>query len=278
MPQFVSLRGLTQGLEPGYLGVGHRAYAPDGPGAANLRLPAGVDIARLRNRRALLKQFDQVRRDLETSGVMASMDALTERAFAMVTSEAVLRALDLSREGQSTRERYGAKAEHLLLARRLVEAGVGCVTAGIGTAAIGASAAWDTHEDNFEALRTLLPKFDQGLSALVEDLHERGLADDVVVLACGEFGRTPRINVSAGRDHWPQVMSCLLAGGELKTGQVIGSTNARGEEALDRPYSIQRVLATVYHALGIDAGRTFPDRTGRPVALLEDREPIKELL
>jgi hypothetical protein len=279
VPQFVSLRGLTKGLEPGYLGLAHRAFAPPRPGVAGtagLTLPAGVDAERLGERRGLLKEFDQLRRDIDASGTMAGMDAYTERAFEMMTSGVVRRALDLDREDLRTRERYGKHGTQLLLARRLVEAGVGCVTAQVGSPIVGMPE-WDTHDNNFPILRRLLPQLDLGVSALVEDLHQRGLAEEVVVLVCGEMGRTPRINGRAGRDHWPAVMSCVLAGGGLRTGQVVGSTTSRGEEAKERPYSVQRVLATVYRCLGIDPGLTFPDRTGRPQYLLDDRDPIPEL-
>jgi uncharacterized protein (DUF1501 family) len=158
-----------------------------------------------------------------------------------------------------------------LKARRLVEAGVGCVT-------VYVLGIWDTHSDNFKGLRNLLPIIDRGLSFLVEDLHDRGMEKDVTVVMWGEFGRTPKINPQAGRDHWLPVMSTIVAGGGLKMGQVIGSTDARGENAKDRPYSVQQVLATLYRTIGIDPGMTFPNASGRPMYLLDDREPVKELL
>jgi uncharacterized protein (DUF1501 family) len=137
---------------------------------------------------------------------------------------------------------------------------------------------WDTHAANFRTLRRQLPELDAAVAALVEDLGQRGLEKDVVLVMWGEFGRTPRVNANAGRDHWPNFMSCLVAGGGLKMGQAIGSSSARGEYAKDRPYHVQNVLATVHRALGIDAAMTFNDAAGRPVHLLEERGPVEELV
>ena len=187
----------------------------------------------------------------------------------MITSGKVREALNLRRESEETLERYSG-AESLLKARRLIEAGVGCVTVNLG--------AWDTHQDNFKTLKTLLPQVDQAISALVTDLNNRGLADDVVVLAWGEFGRTPRVNAASGRDHWTPVMSALLAGGGLKMGQVIGSTDRRGEQAKEKPCSVGSILATVYKAIGIDPKMQLPGPNGRPMNLLEDGQPIAELI
>jgi hypothetical protein len=269
MPPFVSLRGLTKGLEPGFLGVAHRAFTPFGPGMANLQLPPSVTLERLEDRKALLKGFDRLRHDVDASGTAAGLDALTARAFEVVTSGAVRKALDVEAEDPRVRDRYG-KATAFLTARRLVEAGVGCVTLAVG--------GWDTHGNNFRTLRRQLPEVDAAVATLVEDLRRRGLDKDVVVVMWGEFGRTPRINRAAGRDHWPAVMSCLVAGGGLQMGQAVGSSSARGEYAKDRPVHVQNVLATVYHALGIDPALTFNDASGRPVPLLEDPRPVEELV
>jgi uncharacterized protein (DUF1501 family) len=161
--------------------------------------------------------------------------------------------------------------DQFLMARRLVEAGVRCVTLSFGS--------WDRHGGNFERLPTQLDKLDQGITALVEDLHQRGLDKDVSVIAWGEFGRTPRINKDGGRDHWPQVSCCLLAGGGMRTGQVIGSTNRLGEVPQDRPVHYQEVFATLYHRLGIDVGNaTIPDQAGRPQYLVDHRDPVRELI
>jgi hypothetical protein len=270
VPPFVSLRGMAVGLEPGYLGVGHRAFTPDGPGLENLRLAGGVDATRVGQRRSLLAGFDTVRRDLDATGTMAGLDAFTARAFDMVASGAVRRALDLSREDPRVRDRYQG-VEQFLTARRLIEAGAGCVTLAIG--------GWDTHGSNFKTLKAQLPQVDRGVANLIQDLHDRGLDRDVVTVMWGEFGRTPKINGSdAGRDHWAPVMSALVAGGGLKMGQAIGSTTDRGEYPKDQPYRPPQVLSTVYQAIGIDPAMTFPDGSGRPMYVLDDRDPVAELL
>jgi uncharacterized protein (DUF1501 family) len=160
--------------------------------------------------------------------------------------------------------------EPFLTARRLVEAGVGCVTLGYGS--------WDTHAQNFNSMRRQLPVLDRAIANLVQDLHDRGLQEDVTVIVWGEFGRTPRINRNAGRDHWPQVMSALIAGGGLRMGQAIGASSARGEYPQDRPYTVSQILSTVYHAMGIDPAMTFLSNAGRPVYVLDDRSPVRELI
>ena len=269
-PPFVSLRGMSIGSEPGFLGIAHRAFAPSGAGLDNLRLASGVTSDRTGDRRGLLSSFDSVRRDIDATGTMRGMDTFTTRAFDMVSSGNVRRALDLTLEEPRTRDRYRG-VEQFLTARRLVEAGVGVVTLGYG--------GWDTHSDNFTTLRRQLPELDRGIANLVEDLHDRGMENDVVTICCGEFGRTPRINNSqGGRDHWGPVMSVFLAGGGLKMGQAIGSSSSRGEYPRDRRVSMPQVLSTVYHTLGIDPSQTFPNGGGRPMYILEDREPIAELL
>lgn len=269
VPPFVSLRGLTKGNEPGYLGVAHRAFTPEGPGLRNLKLPDGVSAARMDERRDLLREFDTVRRDLDTRGAMKGLDSFTERAFEMVASGSVRKALDLSKENPKSRERYRG-VEQFLTARRLVEAGVGCVTLSIG--------GWDTHANNFSTLKRQLPQVDLGLSSLIQDLHDRGLRNDVVTVMWGEFGRTPKINATAGRDHWSPVMSALVSGGGLKMGQAVGSTTSRGESPKDGRYTVQQMLSTIYRAMGIDPAMTFPNGNGRPMHLVDDREPVKELL
>ncbi len=269
VPPFVSLRGMSRGTEPGYLGVAHRPFTPSGPGLQNLRLPGGVDTARLDERRTLLDGFDDVRRDVDASGTMTGLDAFTTRAFDMVTSGTVRRALDLEKEDAKVRERYKG-VEQFLTARRLIEAGVGCVTLAIG--------GWDTHGQNFQTLKRQLPQVDKGVASLIEDLHERGLDKDVVTVMWGEFGRTPKVNGQAGRDHWSPVMSALVAGGGLRMGQAVGASTARGERPKDRPCNPSQVLATIYRAIGIDAARTFPNGAGRPMYILDDREVVSELL
>jgi uncharacterized protein (DUF1501 family) len=200
---------------------------------------------------------------------MAGLDSFTARAFDMIASGGVRHALDLSREPQQSRDRYRG-VEQFLTARRLVEAGVGCVTLSIG--------GWDTHGQNFQQLRRQLPQVDKGVATMVQDLHDRGLGNDVVTVMWGEFGRTPRINRQAGRDHWAPVMSALIAGGGLRMGQAVGSSTARGERPQDRRCTAPQVLATIYQALGIDPGQTVLDNTGRPRHLLDDRLTIRELV
>jgi uncharacterized protein (DUF1501 family) len=201
---------------------------------------------------------------------MKGLDAFAVRAFDMIASGAVRRALDLSREEPRSRDRYKG-VEQFLTARRLIEAGVGCVTLAIG--------GWDTHSSNFKQLRKQLPEVDRGVANLVQDLHDRGMDRDVVTVMWGEFGRTPRINGSdGGRDHWSPVMSALVAGGGLRMGQAIGSSSARGEYPRDRRLTVPQVLSTLYHTVGINPAQTFPNGSGRPMYILDDRAPVTELL
>lgn len=268
VPPFVSLMGKPLGMGGGYAGAQHDPFTPDGPGLQNLTLTAGVTLDRLQDRRRLLTEFDRFRRDADASGAMEGLDGFTARALEIVTSTQTRDALDLNLEAPEVRARYG-EATQFLTARRLVQAGVRCVTLAFG--------GWDTHGDNFNHLRRQLPQLDQAFAALVTDLHELGLADDCSVVMWGEFGRTPRVNGAAGRDHWEPVMSAALAGGGLQTGQVVGSTSARGETAQDRPVTVQQLLATLYQAVGIDPGTYIPDHRGRPMHLLDDRQPVAEL-
>lgn len=271
VPPFVSLRGMgSYGTDSGYLGVAHRPFTPDGPGFRNLALAGGVNTHRMEDRKSLLSHFDEVRRDIDASGTMTGIDSFTSRAFDMIASGAVRKALDLSKEEPRSRDRYKG-IEQFLMARRLVEAGVGCVTLSIH--------GWDTHGSNFKILRRQLPDVDRGIANLVQDLLDRGMDKDVATVMWGEFGRTPKINNSdGGRDHWAPVMSALVAGGGLKMGQAIGASSARAEYPKDRRVSPSQVLATLYHALGIDPSRTFPNGSGRPMYILDDREPVAELI
>jgi hypothetical protein len=270
IPPFVSLRGMSRGTEPGYLGIAHRPFTPNGDGVRNLQLPSSVSMERLDDRKGLLDSFDQVRRDIDSTGTMKGLDSFNGRAFEMVASGAVRKALDLTREDPRSRDRYKG-VEQFLTARRLIEAGVGCVTLSIG--------GWDTHGSNFKTLRNQLPQVDRGIAHLIQDLHDRGMDKDVVTVMWGEFGRTPKINNSdGGRDHWSPVMSAMIAGGGLRMGQAIGSSSARGEYPRDRRCTVPQVLSTIYQALGIDPARTFTNGSGRPMYILDDREPIRELL
>jgi len=267
VPPFVSLRGASRGSEPGFLGIAHRPFSPGG--ASSLRMAQGVDAGRLEARRELLTSFDDIRRDIDQTGTMTGIDSFNARAIDMVTSGTVRKALDMSTEDKEVRERYKG-VEQFLTARRLVEAGVGCVTLSIG--------GWDTHSNNFTSLKRQLPQVDKGVANLVKDLHERGLGDDVLVVMWGEFGRTPKINMNAGRDHWPSVMSAMVAGGGMKMGQMIGASTERAERPKDRPYHVQNVLATFYQVLGIDPAQTFADGSGRPQYILDNRSTVSELL
>ena len=270
IPAFVSLRGMSIGNEPGFLGIAHRAFNPDGNGMNNLKLRSGFTAEGMDDRKNLLASFDTVRRDIDKGTTMAGLDAFTGRAFDMIASGTVHRALDLKREDPRVLDRYKG-VEGFLKARRLVEAGVGCVTLSYG--------GWDTHNSNFKTLKKQLPELDRGIANLIQDLHDRGMEDDVVTVVWGEFGRTPKINnTDAGRDHWAPAMSALVAGGGLKMGQAIGTTSARGEYAKERPYKVPQLLATLYQAIGIDPAMTFPNGSGRPMYILDDRKPVSELL
>ncbi len=288
VPPFVGLAQPTQHVpwsDPGtagFLGTPYAAFRPSGPGMGDLTLK-GTALEQMADRRRLLSSFDGLRRDLDATEAWRSMDALTQRAMGVLTSSKLVEALDLSRESERVRQRYGdgkpyqyqydgapTVNDHLLLARRLVEAGVRCVTLSYGR--------WDSHSKNFDLVRDHGPKLDQGLSALIEDLEARGLLDDVTVIAWGEFGRTPRINGAAGRDHWPQVSCAILAGGGMRVGQVVGATNRLGEHARERPVHFQEVIATLYHNLGIDPSTaTINDPTGRPQHVVE-MPAMKELI
>ncbi len=268
VPAFVSLRGMSIGTEPGYLGVAHRPFTPDGSGRENLRAKHAND--KMTDRKDLLGRFDTVRRDMDASGTMKGLDSFTQRAFDMIASGTVRKALDHKHEDPRSRDRYKG-VEQFLTARRLIEAGVGCVTLSYG--------GWDTHSSNFKQLAKQLPMLDRGLANMISDLDERGLLEDTVVVVWGEFGRTPKINGSdAGRDHWSPVMSAMVAGGGLKMGQAVGASSARGEYPKDRPYKVPHLLNTLYKAVGIDSSTTFPNGSGRPMYILDEREHVTELL
>ena len=239
----------------------------------NLTLPNGISMSRLENRRRLLQAVDRLRRDTDQSGLMNGLDAFTRKAFEMVTSPAAQKAFDLNREAAKTRDLYGRHTlgQSCLLARRLVEAGVTFVTVSAG--------GWDTHANNFEALKKQkLPQFDTAWSALMQDLHARGMLKNTLVLVWGEFGRTPRINKDAGRDHWPGAQSLLLAGGGLRMGQTVGQSDAKAEYPRERPLTPEGVLSTMYGVLGIDQQIEYLNDAQRPLKILNSGEPIKELL
>jgi hypothetical protein len=267
----------------GFLGSAYQPFRPNGKGMEDLTLN-GITLERLSDRRTLLTSLDQLKRNADAKGQLQGVDAFTEVAFGVLTSSKLADALDISREPAEIRERYGDGKpykyqydgaptcnDHILMARRLVEAGVRSVTLSYGR--------WDSHGQNFDLVRDHGRKLDQAVSALVLDLEQRGMLKDVTILVWGEFGRTPRINQGAGRDHWPQVSCALMAGGGMRTGQAIGSTNRLGEYAVSRPVHMQEIIGTAYHNLGIDVmNTTIPDPTGRPQFLVDVREPMKELI
>ncbi len=263
-PPFISFNG----GEPGYLGPSCKPYSPNG---GDLRLSRGLTAERLRNRTELLTSLDRIRRDMDSSRQMEALDSFTQRAVDVVVSGAVADALDLNKEDRQVVQRYTNEGRNFLLARRLVEAGVRVVTFSWG--------GWDTHTQNFTSLRRQLPQLDTALSALLQDLADRGLDQNVTVVMWGEFGRTPRVNNSAGRDHWSRLAMCFLAGGGMRLGQVIGESTRYAEDAKDRPVHLQEVFATLYHNLGIDvANTTILDPNGRPQYLVDRREPLRELV
>jgi hypothetical protein len=280
---------------PGYLGLAHAPFTPfrtETTGSQTVKQPAAdvglslddtaITPQRLSGRRSLLGQLDALCRQFRHDEAMLGMDSYTQRAFEVLSSRRVFDALDLTKEDPRLRARYGVGdmsdeddgppccMDQFLMARRLVEAGARVVTISFGR--------WDTHSDNFSSNRTRIPKLDMALSALVGDLYDRGLDKDVSVIAWGEFGRTPKINRAAGRDHWPAVNFALLAGGGMRTGQVIGSTDKEAAYVKDRPVTFQNVFATLYHNLGIDPGSAVADRSGRPMYVLDERQPIRELI
>jgi hypothetical protein len=280
--------------QPGYLGKAHAAFEVAALEQGRLSLP-GLGRDRLSNRRALLAGFDRYRRRVDREPPTHGMDEFQRQAFDILTSPRLAEALDLDREDASTRRRYGLDRDYpkerggriyldrFLLARRLIEAGARCVTLAFSRNPFGRMLKgdynWDWHKDLFNEARGTLPLFDLGLSALIGDLEDRGLLDETLVVAWGEFGRTPRINRDAGRDHWAKVGGALLAGGGLRHGQVVGSTSRLGEEPRSRPVHFREVFATLYHRLGIDAGRTrYTDLSGRPQSLVGDHQPMPELI
>jgi Protein of unknown function (DUF1501) len=279
LPAYLAVPTPPRSSSAGYLGVAYNPFSVGGDPNAdkfsvrNLTLPNEIGLERLGNRRALLDSIDTLRRETDQTGLMDGLDAFTREAFEMVTGPAARKAFDINAEDAGTRALYGRNplGQSMLLARRLVESGVTFVTVNAG--------GWDTHANNFEALKTRkLPDFDRAWAALVEDLHRRGMAKDTLVLVWGEFGRTPRVNKDAGRDHWPGAQSVVLSGGGFRMGQAIGSTDARAELPRDRPLKPEDVLATMYHHLGIDPEVEFHNEAQRPLKILNGGEPIKELL
>jgi hypothetical protein len=293
LPAYVMIPRMVPGTGPAYLGVAYKPFetladpASSGPfRVPNFSLPRGVTLERVGERRELLADFDRLRRDVDTSGQLDALDRYQQRAWDILTSRAARDAFDLDAEPAAIRQRYGfmpafdprasnrcgapAWSQRMLLARRLVEAGVRLVTVDLRW--------WDTHVQGFDSLRRgFLPRWDQAFTALLDDLEQRGLMETTLVVAWGEFGRTPRVNNDAGRDHYPNVFSAALAGGPVKGGRVVGASDSRGAFPRANPKTPQDVLATLYQHLGIDTGRQYIDNAGRPHPVLPSGRPIDEL-
>ncbi len=270
--------------EAGFLGPAHSPVTPGTGQVMENMVLKDVSLDRLRDRHRLLQSFDRFRRDVDTTRMMEGLDAFQQQALGVLTSSKLAEALDVTKADPNLRERYGRGTDarrddggpqlldQFLVASRLVQAGARCVTLGFNR--------WDWHGGNFRQAKEVFPMLDQGVTALVDDLHQRGMEKDVTVIVWGEFGRTPKINKDAGRDHWPKVSCALMAGGGMRTGQVIGSTSRDGGEAKDRPVHFQEVFATLYRNLGIDTETaTVPDLEHRPRYLVDPEfKPMREVM
>jgi hypothetical protein len=293
LPAYVMIPKMVPGTGSAYLGVAHKPFEtladPAQPGpfrVPNFELPDGVTMERIGDRRSLLTCFDSMRREVDASGQVEALDRFGQKAWSILTSSKAREAFDLDREPEKLRERYGfmppfdpkasnrcgapAWSQRILLARRLVEAGVRLVTVDLRW--------WDTHVKGFESLRLgFLPRFDRAYSALIEDLDARGLLESTLVVAWGEFGRTPKVNNDAGRDHYPNVFSAALAGGPIQGGRVLGESDAKGAFPKAHPKRPQDVLATLYAHLGIDTTEQYVNNAGRPIPVLPQGKPLEEL-
>ncbi len=292
LPAYVMIPRMVPGTNAAYLGVAHKPFEtqadPAQPGPfrlPNFSLPEGVTLERVGDRKGLLKSFDLIRREIDNSGQLDAVDRYQQKAWDIVTSPAAREAFDLDREPHAVRQRYGflerfdaptpdrcgcpAWSQRILLARRLVEAGVRLVTVDLRW--------WDTHVKGFESLKLgFLERWDRAFTALIEDLETRGLLDTTMVLGWGEFGRTPKVNAQAGRDHYPNVFSAAMAGGGIKGGTVVGASDEKGAFPKSNPKTPQDVLATIYRHLGIDTHAEYLNN-GRPVPVLPSGKPIEEL-
>jgi hypothetical protein len=266
IPTYVRMNGIgADGAA--WLGKAYEPFEPSGQGRNNMNL--GISPERLADRRTLLDAFDRLNRDADTTGVMEGMDSFEEQAFSLLLGSAK-DAFDLKKEDQATVNKYGkGLGEQLLLARRLCEAGTGFVTIQYG--------GWDMHGNIANALRQRSPQLDQAVAAFVEDLYDRGLSDSILLVITGEFGRTPRVNRNAGRDHWAPLSTLALAGC-LKMGQVVGESNSKAEYPKSTPITPQDLMATVFHVLGIDRELHYYNNAGRPTPMIESGKPIAELV
>ena len=293
LPAYVMIPRMVPGTDAAHLGVACKPFetgadpANQGPfQVPNFELANGLSVDRLGSLREPPDGFDRLLGDMDHSGQMEALDRFGQKATEMLCSPAAKRAFDLESESPELRERYGFMpafdpmasnrcgapnwSQRMLLARRLIEAGVRLVTVDLRW--------WDTHVLGFDSLRRgFLPRFDRAYSALIEDLEQRGLVSSTLVVAWGEFGRTPRVNNDAGRDHYPNVFSAALAGGKVQGGRVVGSSDAHGAFPKDNPKTPQDVLATLYDHLGIDVHQQYLTPQGRPIAVLPSGTPIREL-
>lgn len=293
LPAYVMIPKLLPGADAGWLGPAFRPFetqadpAQEGPFVVpNLQAPEGLSISRLDDRKALLGAFDGLRRSIDQSGQMEAVDEFNQRAWQIITGPEARNAFDLDAEPPKIRERYGiipefkapssdrcgvpAWSQRILLARRLVEAGVRLVTVDVRW--------WDTHVEGVETMRDgFLPRWDRAYSALIEDLDQRGLLETTLVVAWGEFGRSPQMNSRSGRDHWPHVFSAAVAGGGIQGGRVVGSSDDKGAYPKENPKTPQDVLATIYRHMGVDVTTEYLDHTGRPRPVLPSGKPIDEL-
>jgi len=298
LPQYVGVQRSPFMTKPTYLGVSEKAFDTGDPSIEkfsppNLKLAAGIEGNRFDDRKTLIAQFDRFRRDLDQGGSLEAIDEFRASAFNILTSTKVADAFDLTQEADQRRDRYGRHrwGQSCLLARRLAEAGVAVINVD-ATAPNGTTKhfSWDDHAGAFHldyAQRERLPQMDQALTALVNDIYDRGLDKRVLIIACGEFGRTPRVThaptnfsnqIGLGRDHWPNAFSAFISGGGLRMGQVVGQTNSKAEYPLHDPVTPQDLLATVYRHLGIDTGHEFMTLDDRPVPVLSSGSPIAQLI
>lgn len=295
MPQYVGIPKVPFMVRPTYLGVSHAGFPTGDPSLPGFRpgaltLDAGLNASRLDDRRGLMRQFDALRKNHDEASANAGDDPLRNVAHQMLTNPGVARAFDLSREDPRLRDRYGRHlwGQACLLARRLAESGSAVITIdALAPTLSDRYFSWDDHInpmtrwDMADAMKYRAPFMDQAITALIEDVFARGLDKKVMIVAAGEFGRTPKVvrhDGLIGRDHWPDAMSAFVSGGGLRMGQVVGSTDRQGAYPADRPLTPKDLLATIYRHLGIDTSTTFHDSTGRPVPILNHGEPIRELV
>jgi len=267
LPNYVRLSGIY-GDGPAWLGPTYSPFDTAGNARNNMNLQ--VTLKRLGDRRSLLKRFDTLNREIDRSGLMNGLDSFEGQAFDLILSKA-REVFDIEREEPRTKDRYGTGlGQQLLLARRLCQAGVGFVTVHFG--------GWDMHGQIAQGMKSLGPQVDQAVSTFVSDVASRGLDKEILLVISGEFGRTPRINGGAGRDHWAPLSTLALAGGGLKMGQVVGESNARAEVPKTTPITPQDLMATVFHVLGLPQELHYKDQTGRPVPMISNGKPIAELI